>query len=66
MSIGNLSAKSLSEMARTFVISPTAETFMDGLSTYDFARKHRFTEKHTTRLLNILREEAGLPLPQAT
>ena len=38
---------------------------MDGLSTYDFARKHRFTEKHMTHLLNILREEVCLPLPQA-
>ena len=41
------------------------QMLLDGLSTYDFARKHRFTEKHMTRLLNILREEAGLPLPQA-
>jgi hypothetical protein len=38
---------------------------LDGYSTSDFSRKHRFTEKHMTRLLNILREEAGLPLPQA-
>jgi hypothetical protein len=38
---------------------------LDGLSTFDFAHKHRFTEIHMTRLLNILREEAGLPLPQA-
>ena len=41
------------------------QMLLDGLSTYDFARKHRFTEKQMTRLLNILREEAGLPLPQA-
>ena len=34
------------------------QMLLDGLSTYDFARKHRFTEKHMTRLLNILREEA--------
>ena len=41
------------------------QMLLDGLSTYDFARKHHLTEKHMTRLLNILREEAGLPLPQA-
>jgi hypothetical protein len=41
------------------------QMLLDGYSTSDFARKHRFTEKHMTRLLNILREEAGLPLPQA-
>ena len=41
------------------------QMLLDGYSTNDFARKHRFTEKHMTRLLNILREEAGLPLPQA-
>jgi len=34
------------------------QMLLDGYSTYDFARKHRFTEKHMTRLLNILREEA--------
>ena len=41
------------------------QMLLDGYSTNDFARKHRFTEKHMTRLLNTLREEAGLPLPQA-
>ena len=41
------------------------QMLLDGYSTSDFSRKHRFTEKHMTRLLNILREEAGLPLPQA-
>ena len=41
------------------------QMLLDGYSTSDFARKHRFTEKHMTRLLNTLREEAGLPLPQA-
>jgi len=41
------------------------QMLLDGLSTKDFARKHHLTESHMTRLLNILREEAGLPLPQA-
>ena len=41
------------------------QMLLDGLSTKDFARKHHFGEKQMTRLLNILREEAGLPLPQA-
>ena len=41
------------------------QMLLDGYTTNDFARKHRFTEKHMTRLLNTLREEAGLPLPQA-
>ena len=34
------------------------QMLLDGLSTYDFARKHHLTESHMTRLLNILREEA--------
>ena len=41
------------------------QMLLDGYSTNDFARKHHFTEKHMIRLLNTLREEAGLPLPQA-
>ena len=41
------------------------QMLLDSLSTKDFARKHHLTESHMTRLLNILREEAGLPLPQA-
>ena len=41
------------------------QMLLDGYSTNDFARKHHLTESHMTRLLNILREEAGLPLPQA-
>lgn len=41
------------------------QMLLDGYSTHDFARKHRLTEKHMNRLLNTLRQGAGLLVPQA-
>jgi hypothetical protein len=32
---------------------------LDGYTTSDFARRHRLSEQQMTRLLTILREEAG-------
>jgi hypothetical protein len=38
---------------------------IDGYTTTDFARRHRLSEAHMTRLLTILREESGSLSPLA-
>ena len=41
------------------------QMLIDGYTTTDFARRHRLSEAHMTRLLTILREESGSLSPLA-